>query len=167
MEWSGNRSGEGEGESSSPAVTQQSPAGASTDDRVQAAVRMLAKDDLSRRKFERPDMPIGDEERWLASVERKNGNQHGLTLRAIAGEHPDWSAEQIVWEFWKPAEPEFVGPLPEQLAERKRQVDNMRRLRSVEPDCATCNDDRWVGEDELRPCPTCRPEDARALGEAS
>lgn len=105
--------------------------------KIANACRLIAERKLVRITHEKG--PRGDEDAWLASVTKTERDKHQPIARAHLADEPAMTAAQLADEL----EP---GLAPRQPA----------------PDCGTCGNTTWLGEDAdgcAIPCPDCRTLD--------
>lgn len=135
--------------------------GGGIDDRLNEAARLLAEREADRRGSE-----IANRGGYVRSRTKPIRDEFEGSWRLLLDAHPATTAEQLVASLDSQTTTET--PLDETLrAQFARMERNAARLRGEA--CARCE---GVGMAELEdgryaPCPTCRPQDFAALGEAS
>lgn len=66
------------------------------DERFGAVCRLLADADLERRLRDKPDVPVGDDCRWIETAIRRRANLDGERIRAALSANPTWSPAEVV-----------------------------------------------------------------------
>lgn len=166
----GSPKGSGKGSPTPSPSPSPSPTPVVVSPTAEAVAVVLALHDLERLRQDKPDHHVGDPDRWLLSARRRRLLQDGERINAVIADHPEWTPEGCAESLLTP-DAATPGPTPldeTQRAQMARMEATAKRARGEA--CATC-DGVGMAENEAsglyEPCPTCRPRDHRAMGEAS